>query len=115
LISTQVEPVVEEGGGGHDGHDHDDHGHGHGPYEWIGVFELADGEPYTWTADKVGEKYADATMKLNIVELEGFEDGDDYDAAVDAVRASAAVHVVVAGRRRKASALTTWPDATAST
>ena len=90
LISTQVEPVVEEGGGGHDGHDHDDHGHGHGPYEWIGVFELADGEPYTWTADKVGEKYADATMKLNIVELEGFEDGDDYDAAVDAVRASAA-------------------------
>ena len=29
-------------------------------------------------------------MKLNIVELEGFEDGDDYDAAVDAVRASAA-------------------------
>ena len=35
----------------------------------------------------MGEKYADATMKLNIVELEGFEDGDDYDAAVDAVRA----------------------------
>eukprot|EP00929_Paragymnodinium_shiwhaense_P036187 TRINITY_DN19429_c1_g1_i1.p1 TRINITY_DN19429_c1_g1~~TRINITY_DN19429_c1_g1_i1.p1 ORF type:complete len:500 (+),score=72.13 TRINITY_DN19429_c1_g1_i1:43-1500(+) len=49
----------------HDHNDHDHHGHDHGaaPYEWAGIFKTPK-EAYSWTAQKVDGKYADATMKL---------------------------------------------------
>merc|ERR1712087_386918 len=56
----------------HDGHDHGDShdGHDHGggstAFEWSGIFKV-DGGSYTWIMQKVGGKYADATMKLVLI------------------------------------------------
>merc|ERR1712087_924210 len=56
----------------HDGHDHGDShdGHDHGggstAFEWSGIFKV-DGGSYTWIMQKVGGKYADATMELVLI------------------------------------------------
>ena len=50
--------------GGH-AHHHHDHGHA-GPFEWAGVFEIADSS-HTWTMQKVDGAYADPSMRLVLI------------------------------------------------
>ena len=44
---------------------HHDHGHA-GPFEWAGVFEIADSS-HTWTMQKVDGAYADPSMRLVLI------------------------------------------------
>lgn len=53
-------------------------------FEWAGTFELHEGETYTWIAQKVDGDYADASMKIVILET------DDCDEeGIEAVEADA--------------------------
>ena len=58
-------------------------------FEWAGLFELTAGN-YSWTAAKVDDAYADATMKIAFVPTTG-HDAD----AIEAVKHSDAVKVRV--------------------
>ena len=48
------------------GHAHHHHGHGDGPFEWAGIFEIAD-STHTWSMQKVGGEYADPSMRIVLI------------------------------------------------
>ena len=47
-------------------HAHHDHGHGDGPFEWAGIFSVAD-DTHTWTMEKVDGSYADPSMRVVLI------------------------------------------------
>ena len=65
--ATEFDMVVLKMMGGH-AHHHD-HGHGSGPYEWAGIFSIAD-SAHTWTMEKKDGAYADPSMKVVIIPTE---------------------------------------------
>ena len=54
--------VLKMGGG----HAHHHHGHGDGPFEWAGIFSVAD-DTHTWTMEKVDGSYADPSMRVVLI------------------------------------------------
>merc|ERR1719235_2273895 len=50
-------------------------GGGDAEYEWAGIFATPEDE-YTWTAQKVEEKYADPAMKLVLISVPSSSDAE---------------------------------------